>query len=257
MRSTASLSLVALLVLGAGCARFGIGPSVVDVEVDGAWALDRGTGPQGPVEVPDGWRVTVIFDTDGVHGQACNHYGGSYDLHGNAIGFAEMSMTEMGCEEPMMRAESAYHQALAAVDTVERSGERLTMSGPGVELVFTLLPTVPDAALQGTYWVLEAMILGQVASSVQGDAWLRLDADGTLAGSTGCRELVGRYAVDGDQVVVADLAADGECPADMRAQDAHVLEVLGDGFNLAIDGPSLTLSQPDGKGLGYRAPREG
>ncbi len=211
MRATASFCLVALLVLAAGCARFGIGPSVADVDVIGAWVLEDGTGPQGPIDVPDGWRVTLVFDADGVHGQACNHYGGSYDLHGNVIGFAEMSMTEMACEEPMMSVEAAYHRALAAVDRVERDGDALTVSGPEVELAFGLLPPVPDAALQGTHWTLESLIDRDAVSSVQGNGWLELRADGTLAGSTGCRDLTGRYVVDGDRVVATDLRADGTC----------------------------------------------
>lgn len=132
--------LVLLMVLGAGCARLGIGPGSTDVDIAGAWVLQQGSGPAGPIEVPDGWRVTLVFDADGVHGRACNLYGGQYDLNGSAIAFTEMAMTEMACEEPMMTIESAYHRALAAVDTVKRSGDTLTLSGPDAELTFTELP---------------------------------------------------------------------------------------------------------------------
>jgi heat shock protein HslJ len=260
MSASARMAILGVLALASGCARLGIGPgagsaSPTAVNVMGAWVLGSAAGPQGPIDVPDGWRVTVVFDADGVHGQACNHYGGSYDLHGSAIGFTEMSMTEMACVEPMMTVEAAYHAALAAVDRVGRDGDTLTMSGPGVELVFTLLPPVPDAALQGTHWILDSLIDGDAVSSVQGNGWLELRPDGTLAGSSGCRALSGRYVVDGDRVVATDLRADGTCSGGLAAQDARVVEVLGDGFGVVVEGGRLTVSHTGGAGLGYIAPR--
>jgi len=251
MRVPASVLLALLL---AGCARLGIGTGPADVDVIGAWVLDHGSAPAGPIEVPDGWRVTLVFDADGVHGQACNYYGGQYDLSGSSIVFSEMAMTEMACEEPMMTVESAYHRALGAVDTVDRVADTLTLSGPDAELVFRLLPPVPDAGLQGTHWILDTLIEGETASSVQGDGWLELRADGSLAGSTGCRALSGRYVIDGDRVVATDLRADGTCSPALSRQDAMVVEVLGDGFGVAIDGGRMTVSQTDGTGLGYAAP---
>jgi heat shock protein HslJ len=169
------------------------------------------------------------------------------------VTFSNMVMTEMACEEPMMTVESAYHAALAAVSHVARSGDELTMGGEGVELVFSLLPPVPDEALEGTRWMLDSLIQGDAVSSVQGDAWLILEADGTMTGSTGCRDLSGRYVVSGDQLMWTDLRAEGECSADLELQDRMVIGVLEQPI-VAIEGNRLTLSQPDGTGLGYLAP---
>jgi heat shock protein HslJ len=79
-----------------------------------------------------------------------------------------------------------------------------------------------------------------------------LNADGTLTGSTGCRAITGRYVVNGAEIAFNELSTEGECPADLAGQDAHVIEVLGDGFRAAVDGQVLTLSDANGKGLGYR-----
>lgn len=263
MKATAALLVVLLL---AGCARLSPGaggpdtpePSAAAPDVVGAWVLVEGTHDGAAIEVPNGWRVTMNLSDDGeVGGQACNHYGGTYDLDGGRISFSAMSMTEMACEEPMMTIEAAYHAALAAVSTAERSGERLTLAGNGVELVFELLPPVPDAALQGTDWRLESIIQVEAVSSVQGEPTLALNADGTLAGSTGCRDFSGEYVVVGDEVEVTSLATtDQACATELEVQDAFVLDVLEGGFTVAINGNGLTLGKADGTGLGYRAASE-
>jgi heat shock protein HslJ len=257
-----TVSALVALLLATGCARFAPSagssaspePSDDPLGLSGAWVLIRGEGPNGPIRVPDGWRVTLTFTgEDEFGGQACNFYGGTYDLGvDGAVTFSNMFMTEMACEEPMMTVEAAYHAALTDVTRAARSGDQLAMHGEGTELVYRLLPPVPDEALQGTRWRLESLIQGDAVSSVQGDAWLVLEADGTMTGSTGCRDLSGRYTVSGDQLMWTDLRADGECSADLEMQDRLVIGVLEQPI-VAIEGNRLTLSRPDGTGLGYVA----
>ena len=260
MRATAAILLVLLL---AACARFGPGAGASvqpspdgPPNVDGAWVLTSGTSAGQAITVPDNYRVTMTFtDGDQVGGQACNHYGGTYDLRDDGtISFSAMSMTEMACEEPMMTVEAAYHAALAAVTRVERSGDVLTLSGDGAELAFELVPPVPDAALQDTEWTLESLIQGDAVSSVSEGGWLQLNADGTLSGSTGCRDFDGSYVVTGDTVAITQLSTtDQACTGLVEAQDRHVIEVIEGGFMVAIDGDRLTLSLANGNGLDYRA----
>ena len=259
MRAASCLAIVGVLALACGCARVGTGPggaSPVDRDPTGAWLLDSGSGPLGPIRVPAGWKVSLTFEGDQAYGQACNSYGGHYDLDGDAIHFSAMTMTEMACEEPMMDVESAYHQALAAVDSWGRKANGLVLRGAAVELVFVPMPPVANAALQDTHWILDSLVSGEVASSVQGVAWLELRADGTLAGSTGCRDLSGQYALDGQRVTVNGLRSTlvSPCPSGLAAQDAQVMRVLEHGFAAAVDGPRLVLTGADGSGLGYLAP---
>jgi heat shock protein HslJ len=80
-----------------------------------------------------------------------------------------------------------------------------------------------------------------------------LTSDGTLSGSTGCRELEGEWTERGDELLFTRLAAEGHCSEDLKEQDSHVLSVLGDGFTARIDGQTLMLLSKGELGLGYRA----
>lgn len=267
MKATAASLLVVLLL--AGCARLtpGAGGSVTPQPSDGGtdptglvgdWVLTHGSHGGGTIDVPDGWQVTLRLTEDGeVGGQACNHYGGTYQVDAGRISFSAMSMTEMACEEPMMSLEAAYHAALAEISGVERQGDRLTLRGDAVELVYELAPEVPDAALEGTSWTLESLIQGDAVASVQGEPTLVLNADGSLTGSTGCRDLSGDFNLSGDAVTLGSLiTTDQACEASLEAQDRFVIGVLEGGFRVAIDGNHLTLTGPDGNGLDYLAAAE-
>ena len=267
MRTATTLLILVLLVscarLGAGgssgATQFGSSPGAPNIS--GAWQLQRGSGASGRLDVPAGSRVTIAFDGQRVSGQACNIYGGDYRLESDGtIRLSAMSMTEMACQEPMMSLEAAYHAALLLVRHVAVSGDQLTLSGDGVELVFTRLAPVADADLVGTHWTLTTLFQGDVASSVIGRGWLQLDADGTLSGSTGCRGFDASYEVAGDRLRITHLVTeDNACEPSAKDQDQLVLDLLGGGLAYAIDGQQLTLTDAGvvgGKGLGYSAAQE-
>jgi heat shock protein HslJ len=203
--------------------------------------------------------VTIEFNGDRVSGQACNIYGGTYELgeHGE-LRLSAMQMTEMACEEPMMSLEAAYHAALALVRTASVDDGRLTLGGEGVELIFSRVPEVPAADLVGPRWTLTTLFQGDVASSVLGDAWLQLQTDGGIHGATGCRPFDGSYAVDADRLQVTDLVVtDNACEQSLDAQDRLVLDVLHGGLRYEVNGRQLTLTDTGfvgGRGLGYSAP---
>lgn len=248
-------AVAGILLIAAGCARFGAPGSSASPEppdVTGTWVLQSGHGPAGTLSIPAGMRISLTFADGQAGGQACNHYGGDYQLDGNTLTLSALSMTEMACQDDIMGAEAAYHAALADVIAVSRNGDTLVLRGDASELVYALQPPVPDAALQDTSWVMESLYQGDAVASVQGEATLFLGADGSFSGSTGCREFSGRYTVTGDQVMATDLAATGECGADLARQDGLVLEVLSGGFTVQVDGDRLTLSDTQGQGLGYR-----
>lgn len=246
---------ILLLAILAACVTQGAetGPQVA-ADAAGSWVLASGTGPDGEIRIFDDHRITLTIQGGEVGGtSACNQYGGTIAFSGNAVRIGEIGGTEMACEPDVMATESAYAAALMAVTRWGRDGDQLRFTGEGVDLRFELLPPVPDEEIVGTTWVLESLIQGEAASSVQGEAFLMLTADGKFSGMTGCREIRGSYVVNGDVIDFVDLAAVGDCPPERQAQDRIVIEVLEGGFSATIDGASLTLSDNAGQGLVYHA----
>jgi heat shock protein HslJ len=220
-----------------------------DTTPDGSWILASGA------PTVDGFPISLTLDGQQFSGRAaCNQYGGTIVQSGSGWRLTEMFMTEMGCEPEVMNAEQAFITALRAVSTWSIVEGALTLEGPDEPLVFTRAPQVPTDALIGTTWILETILDGDVAATPIGDAaTLLLDADGTVTGSTGCRDLSGTWIAADAQIFFPDFAADGECSQDVVDQDGIVVTVLGDGFRPTIEGDLLTITSMGDQGLVYRS----
>jgi heat shock protein HslJ len=258
MQRRARLSVLVVAVIATGCAS---APAPSDPApsagmVVGDWLLSGGTIAGAAAPVLDDHRITLTITGSRISGTAaCNSYGGELVSGSDGLHLENLAQTEMACEEPAMAAEAAFMSALARVRQIRRDGEELVARGEGVELRFTALAPPPTAELVGTAWILDTILVGDVASSPMGEpATLEFRADGTFTGSTGCRSFSGQWVEQGDQIIAPSWEMDAsECAADIRAQDDHVVSVIGDGFIPTIDGQLLTLVEPGGVGLVYRA----
>ena len=248
-------ALLLMLAL-TGCSIFSVGATA---SLDGEWQLRDGTNQGQPIPIVAGSRITLKVDGTQVGGSAaCNTYGGTLEVHGSSVVISALSMTEMACEEDRMASEAAFLAALPRATTVARSGDSLVLTGPELELRFALVPPVADANLIGTTWILDSLVSGEVASSTLGErVTLELNGDGTISASTGCRDVTGRYTVSEGQVqVTLDPYDTIGCAQELGAQDTHILNVLSDGFSVAIDGERLTVTAGD-QGMVYRTQDEG
>lgn len=259
-----ALATAALL---AGCgARGGAGSAAPETAppqpYDGDWQLESGTSPTGKIPVPD--QVTLTISGADLAGtSACNQYFGTAEINGSDFNVDQIGGTEMGCPGKRMVAEQRYGEAMTASDTISRDGDRLTITGPNVDLRFTTVVPPEPAALEDTTWTLDSLYLGQddsagVSSTIAGarPATLRLRGGGELRAHTGCRSLQGRWSRDGDTIVTVDVTPTSgfECEAQAREQDDHVVKVIAAGFTATVEGRQLTLVQRNGElGLGYRA----
>jgi heat shock protein HslJ len=131
------LSLLAVLALAvAACGGNGSGGD----PTANPWLLESGTLNGESIPMVDGHPITLVFDADleeagGV--SACNNYFGGYTLSGNQLTFGDLGSTMMACTpDEVMDSESQYLAALGLVGRFNVSGERLTLEGDGVELVF-------------------------------------------------------------------------------------------------------------------------
>lgn len=241
---------VGLAIVAAACAQPGdAGSSSVETP-DGNWILVSG------VPIVDGGPITLSFTGEEFGGRAaCNTYGGTATITGDSIEMpgATFFMTEMGCQADIQASESAFVAALFEVSDWSVENRQLTLTGQGVSLVFEPVADVPTAAIVGTNWVLESLVSGEAVSSVSGNPTLLLSEIGTVAGSTGCRELSGTWVVGGGEIFFPELSASGECTDELRAQDGLIVTVLGDGFVAEVAGDRLEITDVSGEGLVYRS----
>lgn len=223
-------------------------------ELNGSWLLRSGTVDGRPLQLDADRVVTLRIEGDEVGGTAaCNIYGGTIERDGASIAISALSMTEMGCDEATMALESAYLAGLAAVTTADRAESSLLLQGPDVELAFALALPEADAPLIGTTWSLESMVTGDAVSSVLGPATLVLEEDGTMRGSTGCRDFTARYELSGSDLRASDLVTDEvECDESVASQDAHILGAFEGQVRLSIEGSRLSVRGID-RGLDYLA----
>lgn len=249
VRRLGTSAAVVLVVAGCGAA------SPAAPRVDGEWELVQFSRDGEVVPAPVAGRATLTAADGELSGTSfCNTYSGTYRLDGADLSVSDLGGTEMGCTPELMDAEVAYLAALEGAGQAATTDGYLVLSGDDAELRFRPLPEVPANDLAGTRWMLETLLEGEVASSTTGfPAVLELADDGTLTASTGCRELTGRWSLEGDVVRVSDVEPGaGDCDAEAAAQDEHVTAVLSRDFQVAVTEDSLTVSGADGQGLVYR-----
>jgi heat shock protein HslJ len=91
--------------------------------------------------IPD-HQPTLQFEDGQVSGTTgCNHYGGSYQIKGDAIRFEALYNTEMACLEPegLMEQEESFMKLLGAANRFELVDGVLTIfTGLGQTLIFEI-----------------------------------------------------------------------------------------------------------------------
>ncbi len=224
-------------------------------EAAGGWRLIEATDAEGALPV-DASEVTLVADGSSVGGSAgCNSYSAMVTPD-EAGGFtiAVGPTTLMACEEPAMTLETRYVAALQLVTALE-VGDRLTLTGDGVALVFEPLPS--DGALAGT-WHIDGIVEGSgdsaMVSSVTGTPFLSIAGD-AVTGNAGCRDFAGTLVTDGDlHTVELQFHIATTCPTDIAPQEDAISAVLS-AFTVEETESGLTLTAAEsetGSGLTLR-----
>jgi heat shock protein HslJ len=220
--------------------------------VAGAWALQEGTVDGAAIPMPAQARGTLVFADGRISGVSfCNGYGAAYELAGTELVLSDDASTLIGCDGDVGAAESAYAGVLFGGGLqVALDDSGLTLTGNRGTLHFYRLPPVPVADVTGVRWVLDSLQTGGTAASAVGPpAVLALRDDGTATISTGCREFEASWETRGDSVVLTDYAYDDiGCVDPVGEQDRLLLQLLTGGFQVAVDGSTLTVSDVDAHG---------
>lgn len=250
---TLFLTIVTVTVLSA-CSAAGAStaPSVQPPALDGHTYLS--TGATGVTLVP-GSTISLTFKDGSLQASGgCNSMGGPYTLDGNQLTTGQMFMTEMACDEPLMKQDQWLADFLSDV-TVNQSGDTLTLTDGTVTL--TLLDktvATPDKPIEGTLWILDGIVTGDAVSSVpQGVvASLRI-VDGQAEVNFGCNTGGGPVEVTADTLTFGPMISTKKaCEAPGGAVEGAVAAVLQGTVPYSIDADTLTLDA-GANGLMFRA----
>jgi heat shock protein HslJ len=182
--------------------------------------------------------------------------GGRYSIDGDRLTTNQLSMTEMGCEQPRMLQDDWLARFLTDV-AFRLEGDTLVLTDGIVRL--TLLDeevATPDQPLEGTRWVLDGIVAGDAVSSVPVgvSASIRVAA-GRIDVEAGCNAGGGAIAVTADTLTFSPIGLTKKaCEPAVMAVEATVITVLSGAVDYAIDADVLTLDTGNA-GLIFRAAR--
>jgi len=246
-----TLLLAATFAFVTACSSAG-GPGGTAPTLDGHTYVS--TEIEGADLVP-GTRIRLAF-TDGklsANG-GCNIMGGAYSIEGDRLVTTQMSMTEMGCDEPRARQDDWLARFLGGV-TFTLDGDKLTLTDGTIRL--TLLDeevATPDQPIEGTRWVLDGTVSGEAVSSVPMGVTASIQiAAGRVDVRAGCNQGGGSVEVTPDQLTFGPMMLTKmACEAGPMAVETAVTTVLSGAVAYTIDADVLTFDAGDA-GLIFRA----
>jgi heat shock protein HslJ len=138
MRRLGILATIVMTVVLGACDTSSPDPSGAGpVDVTGHWQMTSGMIDGVVLALVAESPITLSVTGTQITGRAaCNQYGGEVVVEDGRPRFSLTSMTAMACADPVMAAEAAFIAALPRVVDAARDGDRLTLTGPGVELLF-------------------------------------------------------------------------------------------------------------------------
>lgn len=214
------------------------------------------TGSAG-FELVAGTVVRLSFDGSAVSASAgCNQMSGTYTADGDVLRVGSLSMTEMGCDQPLMDQDTRLAAFLTGAPSFTLSGDDLVLTSGAASITFLDREVAdPDRPLEGTRWVVDTIFAGDSASTtpIGVTATITIVA-GTATVEAGCN--TGSATVDiGDgtltlgPLTLTKMACDE--PA-MTMEDAVVATLDSGQVTFSIESARLTLMAGQ-TGLGLQA----
>lgn len=194
----------------------------------------------------------------------CNHIGGTYRIDDGVLRADALSMTEMGCDEPLAAQDVFITDFVSAAPAVETVEDGFVLRSDLASITFVDRAVAePDVDLVGTNWVVDTFVDGSgpdgTASARDGPmGTFTFGVDGVLAGSDGCNDFSGLgYDVDGDTITfdlgseVASTVADcGQLDTDpfwaVFSADTAAFSIEGNRLTLTAGTKGLRAAAADG-----------
>lgn len=245
------LAAVATALTVVACSAAGA-PSPSAASLDGRTFLS--TDLQGAALVP-GTRIRLVFADGGLNANGgCNTMGGAYSIEGDRLRATQMSMTEMGCDDPRMQQDQWLGRLLGDV-TFTLDADTLTLTDGTIRLTLTDKEVAtPDQPVEGTHWVLDGIVSGDAVSSVPTGAIASIQiASGRVDVRPGCNTGGGSVEVTADTLTFGPIALTKmACEAGPMSVETAVVSVLSGSVGYTIDADVLTLDA-GAAGLIFRA----
>lgn len=168
---------------------------------DRTWILDRaGSTPT----IGGDSAVTLSVESGRMSGQApCNTYNVEITLDGDRVELGPIATTRQACEPATNEAETTFLEALTQLDTIAVEGDRLTLTGDDVELVFDAQD--PAQALVGAWEIVNLASDDALASPLQGTSpTIAFAEDGSLNANGGCNQIGAAWKLDGSSLSIDD-----------------------------------------------------
>ncbi len=238
--------LLALLVVAAAC---GEGDEATGDSLTGSsWEMTSvWEGNTMVAANPTAIGTMVFADGTATGFTGCNSYQAAYTAGGTSISFGDPVLPGSACDPAYTGQGDAFIRAMQASDrfVVSDGSLELTDATGAAQLQFRPAEELP---LAGVAWRLAWY--GGGSSPLDGtQISLAFGADGTLTGIAGCNDYFADYQIDGNHLVIGDVAhTEMACmePDGVMAQETDYLEAIRqvDGFVTTLTG--LELLDPDG-----------
>jgi heat shock protein HslJ len=208
--------------------------------------------------VPGDLDVTLLLEDGQLGGfNGCNSYGGEYTLANGELRIAGDSLfqTLIAClDEIPSQLETQMMTGLHEMESYDIIGDRLTITYPGGELIFTPKTASEALPLEGIEWRLETAVQTEgdvVAALLVPDElavtlWLE---NGELSGFNGCNTYGGNYTLENGELHIDEVFQTlMDCGDNMATEvEAQMRLALPNMESYEITGNRLTITHPGGE----------
>lgn len=211
-----------------------------------------------PRDLVGGTRIQLTFHEGRLMAYAgCNSLGGPVDVEGDRLFVGGLTTTEIGCAPELHDQDEWLAGILAAGPAFQIEGDRLVLRRGSAEI--TLIDrevAAPDRPLEGTTWELDGIVDGDAVSSVPAGASATLTfVDGMVGFQVeGCNQGSADVEIGPGEFQVGPLTTTLiGCREPAATVETAIRATLQGSVAYSVEATTLTLSNPNGRGLLLRA----
>ncbi|WP_428953715.1 META domain-containing protein [Streptomyces sp. cg35] len=222
------------------------------------WTVQSMTVDGATTKAPSGAYLQFVSD-DRVRGNyGCHTFDADARVTDDSVDLGQADVTTEACLDKKQSAfDDRLARALADKNTVKAHGsDRLTLTRANGDTVS--LAKQRDAKLVGTRWMVDTLYSGETAQSLpkaaKDRARLVFEKDGQVSVRLGCNSGSAKATVKDGHISFGPLISTKMgCVGEAASLEKAMRGVLEGKARYEIRGDGLTLTGPDGQGIGLRA----